>query len=106
PLRSIGIVDIKTGEPLRTGDIIPEIAVDNDSGALYVVWQDARFSGLTRDGIAFSRSADGGLTWSNPVQINKVPREAISTTEQTCSPRCSAPAQRKAAISATRSKNR
>jgi hypothetical protein len=72
-LRAIGVVDPKTGEQLRTGDIIPDIAVDPATGALFVAWQDARFSGLKRDGIAFSRSADGGLTWSPAVQVNKVP---------------------------------
>jgi len=40
---------------------------------LAVVWQDSRFSGGARDGIAFSRSTDGGLTWSAPVGINSVP---------------------------------
>ncbi len=35
------------------------------------VWQDARFSGGVRDGVALSRSNDGGLTWSAPVQVNR-----------------------------------
>jgi hypothetical protein len=37
------------------------------------VWQDSRFSGGLRDGIAFSQSTDGGVTWSPPVEINAVP---------------------------------
>jgi hypothetical protein len=37
------------------------------------VWQDSRFSGGARDGVAFSRSLDGGTSWSAPVQINSVP---------------------------------
>ena len=37
---------------------------------VYVVWQDARFNGFQRDQVAFSRSADGGLTWSTPVRIS------------------------------------
>ena len=65
------ISDPKTGEAVRTGDILPEIAVDQQSGALYLVWQDARFSAGDHDGIAFSRSVDDGLTWSAPTQINK-----------------------------------
>jgi Neuraminidase (sialidase) len=65
------VSDPKTGESLRTGDILPEIAVDANSGALYLVWQDARFSDGQRDGIAFSRSINGGLTWSPPVQVNQ-----------------------------------
>ncbi len=75
-LQTVGVVDPDTGAPLRTGDIIPEVAVDRKSGALYLVWQDARFSGGAHDGIAFSKSTDGGLTWSAPVQINKVPSVA------------------------------
>lgn len=73
-LQSIGVVDRKTGEPVRTGDIIPDIAVSPESGVLYVVWQDARFSGSKRDGIVLSTSTNGGLSWSAPVQINKVPK--------------------------------
>jgi hypothetical protein len=72
-LQTIGITDPKTAEPVRTGDIIPNIAVDRESGALFVVWQDARFSGGRRDAIAFSTSRDSGLTWSAPVRINQAP---------------------------------
>ena len=71
--QSIGVMDTKTGEPLRTGDVIPNISVDAESGTLYVVWQDSRFSNGMRDGIVFSKSVDGGLHWSNPVQVNQVP---------------------------------
>ena len=55
--------------PVRTGDIIPDFAVDRSSGALYAVWQDSRFSGGSHDDIAFSRSTDGGNTWSAPVKV-------------------------------------
>jgi uncharacterized protein DUF5648 len=41
-------------------------------GRIVAVWQDARFSGGLRDGIAFSQSRDGGATWSVPVAINGV----------------------------------
>ena len=70
-LGTVFITDPETGEDVRTGDVLPTIAVDPSSGALYIVWQDARFSGGKRDGIAFSRSDDGGRTWSHPLQINK-----------------------------------
>jgi hypothetical protein len=72
-LQSVGITDVKTGALVRTGDIIPDIAVDRRKGTLYVVWQDARFSGDLRDGIALSQSNDGGASWSAPVQVNQVP---------------------------------
>jgi hypothetical protein len=69
--------DPETGELIRTGDILPEIAVDHATGALYAVWQDARFSapplGHAYAGIALSKSTDGGFTWSPPVQVNQRP---------------------------------
>src|SRR5688572_15702925 len=56
-----GVVDPDDGDSVRTGDIIPDIAVDPNSGQLYAVWQDKRFSdGLFRfrrhDSIALSTS--------------------------------------------------
>ena len=71
-LGTVGVVDPDTGDPVRTGDIIPEIASDERAGHkdVYVVWQDARFNGFERDQVAFARSSDGGLTWSTPVRIS------------------------------------
>ena len=71
-LGTVGVVDPATGDPVRTGDIIPEIASDERAShkEVYVVWQDARFNGFQRDQVAFSRSTDGGLTWSTPVRIS------------------------------------
>ena len=71
-LGQVQVKDPDTGQLVRTGDINPDVAVDRSSGALYLVWQDARFSGGARAGIAFSKSTDGGRTWSAPVQINQV----------------------------------
>ena len=67
------ITDPETGDPVRTADIIPMIAVDRDSGALYVLWQDARFTGGDFDQIALSMSVDGGITWADPVRVNRTP---------------------------------
>jgi hypothetical protein len=69
----VGPADPKTGTGIRSGSIVPAIAADARSGALYVVWEDARFSGQQRDGIAISRSIDGGLHWSAPEQVNGAP---------------------------------
>jgi BNR repeat-like domain len=71
--QAIGVVNPKTGEYARTSSIIEAIAVDQKTGALFVVWEDGRFSGYQREGIAFSKSTDGGLHWTAPVQINTVP---------------------------------
>lgn len=67
----IGARDPRDGRTIRDGAIIPEIAAGAD-GSLVVVWQDARFSGGAVDGIALSRSTDGGLSWSTPVRVNAV----------------------------------
>jgi BNR repeat-like domain len=65
-----GVRDPADGHDVRTGDLIPQIAVDDNSGTLYVVWQDDRFTG--QEQIAFSRSTDGGRTWSSTSRISKV----------------------------------
>ena len=74
-LLAIGTRDPQTGATVRDAALLGEIAADT-SGNLVVVWQDARFSGGVRDAIAFSRSTDGGATWSSPVAINGAPTAA------------------------------
>ena len=69
---AIGASDPETGTPIRDGAGLAQMAITRQ-GKIYVVWQDARFSGGTRDGIGLSESTDGGLTWSAPVQINGDP---------------------------------
>jgi BNR repeat-like domain len=69
----VGVSDVKTKVPVRTASVLPALAVDPSSGVMYAVWEDGQFSNLTREGIAFSSSSDGGLTWALPVQVNQVP---------------------------------
>jgi hypothetical protein len=69
-LQTVSVFDPNTGEPVRTGDIIPEPAIDPATGQLYVVWQDSRFNGGQYDEVALSTSADGGQTWSSPIRVN------------------------------------
>jgi hypothetical protein len=71
-LQAIGAVDPKSGHPVRAGEVVPSSAADA-GGTLWVAWQDARFAGGARDGIALAASADGGLSWSAPVQANRAP---------------------------------
>jgi hypothetical protein len=85
-LRTILVRDPDTGDDVRTGDIIPDVAVDPNSGHLYAVWQDARFNGFEADGIALSKSTDGGLTWSMPVKVNKTPTGAPIGNQQAFTP--------------------
>jgi hypothetical protein len=65
------VADPDDGTPLRTGDIIPEVAAGPD-GSAYLVWQEATLA-PSGSAIAFSKSHDGGLTWSTPKRVNKVP---------------------------------
>ena len=72
-LQGIGTHDAQnTSRKLRDGANIASVAA-GPGGSLVAVWQEARFSGGARDGVALSRSVDGGSTWSTPVQINAVP---------------------------------
>ena len=71
-LRAIGAVDPKDGHPIRAGEVVPSSSADGD-GRIWVAWQDARFSGGARDGIALAVSGDGGASWSAPVQVNRAP---------------------------------
>jgi hypothetical protein len=60
----------------RAADVNPDVAVDPNNGTLYAVWQDARFSGFVHNDIAFTRSTDGGRTWSAPIKVNQTPDSA------------------------------
>jgi hypothetical protein len=85
-LGTIEVTDPDTGDPVRTGDIIPEAAVDPASGAMYVVWQDARFGGDRFDSVAFSQSLDGGFTWSSPIKVNLTPGNLPPGNQQAFTP--------------------
>jgi hypothetical protein len=69
-LETVFVSDPNTGQAIRTGDIIPEPAIDPATGQLYVVWQDSRFNDHHFDEVALSTSTDGGATWSTPIQVN------------------------------------
>lgn len=70
--QAVGARDPENGTAVRDGTLIASIAASR-TGALALVWQDSRFSGGARDAIAFSRSLDGGLTWSAPVRVSRDP---------------------------------
>ncbi len=71
----VGVRDPNTGQSIRTGDIIPDPAIDPVTGQLYMVWQQAaNFKrGNTKtsdDEIVITTSTDGGQTWTAPKVIN------------------------------------
>ncbi len=69
----------KPPAPIRTGDILPAPAIDPETGDLYVVWQDSRFSG--HDEVVISNSHNGGATWSTPKRVsNPTGQQAFTAT--------------------------
>lgn len=76
--QALGVIDPDTGRIVRDGFDLFSAATDA-AGSIYVVWQDSRFAAGAHDGIALSRSVDGGLTWSTPVQVNAQPAVAAFT---------------------------
>jgi hypothetical protein len=52
---------------MRTG-WLPSAGVDTQSGALYVVWQDARFRSDGTNDVVMSRSAKEGVFW-RPIEV-------------------------------------
>jgi hypothetical protein len=75
------VVDPETGQ--FVSDVTnPSFAVDGRSANLYAVWEDGRFSNFQYNDIAFSMSADGGLTWSAPIRVNQTPLNIPSPNRQ------------------------
>ena len=68
-LQAVGTTDPRNGAVVRDGADLVSVSV-SPGGVVYVAWQDSRFSGGQRDGIAMTQSSDGGVTWSAPVQVN------------------------------------
>jgi hypothetical protein len=77
-MRAVGVQDPSNNVFVRTGTVLPEIAADRASGALYIVWQNA-VVGATLDGIALVTSLDGGVSWSPAAYINGAPDAAAFT---------------------------
>jgi hypothetical protein len=78
-----GTQDPRNGNYVRAGDSLFDVAL-GPSGALYAVWEDARFNGV--DQVAFSKSTDGGLAWSTPVKISQTPANANALLTQAFTP--------------------
>lgn len=74
-----GTRDPETGAAVRDGSLLAHAAAG--SRTVVVTFQDGRFSGGARDGIAFVRSEDSGQTWSEPARINGDPSAAAFTAQ-------------------------
>ena len=67
---TVNDTDPNTGKGLRTGEGLPSVAIDQSTGQLYVVWDDARFTGGAVNQILISTSTNGGSSWSSPAIVN------------------------------------
>jgi len=52
---------------------VSPVIARNDAGDLYVAWEDGRNGELANRDIFFSRSTDGGTTWSSDARVNLDP---------------------------------
>jgi len=74
----------------ETGQLVfdvndPSITVDQ-TGKIYAVWGDGRFSNFQYNEIAFAMSSDGGLTWSSPIRVNQTPQNIPPLNRQAFMP--------------------
>jgi len=80
PFNSLGVVDPNTGQRLRVGDGLEEVAIDPASGKIYVVWESSsnflkqlkQSTGLWDDEILLTTSSDAGQTWTTPTVVHKL----------------------------------
>jgi hypothetical protein len=79
------VVDPKTGQ-FVLDPTNPSFAVDGRNGNLYAVWEDGGFSNFQYNDIAFSMSADGGLTRSSPIRVNQTPLNIPPASRQSFFP--------------------
>ncbi len=76
---SLGVIDPNTGERLRVGDGLEEVAIDAN-GKLYMVWETStnyiknvkQSRVLWDDQILLTTSSDGGATWAKPVVVHQL----------------------------------
>jgi hypothetical protein len=80
PFNSLGVHDPNTtGQRLRVGDGLEEVAIDPSNGKLYVVWESStnyaknvqQSSAAWDDEILLTTSGDGGQTWT-PSVVHKL----------------------------------
>ncbi len=76
--RSIQTLSSQSVPFIRDGSILPSMAVDRNSGDLYLVWADSRWTGVDQTTISYSR--DKGATWSPPMRVSSGPGDAATFT--------------------------
>jgi hypothetical protein len=67
---------VNSGELVNPGGLLGQVSIDVDRSTgpgrdnVYVLSSVVRFSNADSADVMFSRSTDGGLTWSSPVRVN------------------------------------
>ncbi|GAA3732099.1 hypothetical protein HDA32_000535 [Spinactinospora alkalitolerans] len=74
-----------TGEQLVAPGLVPDVAMDPKTGAVYAVWADAGIS-TSGSAIGISASTDGGRTWTESRRIDKTPDSPYGGTGQSFLP--------------------
>lgn len=80
PFNELGVHDPNTGQPLRVGDGLEEVAIDPNSGNLYVVWESStnfdknlkQSLGAWDNEILLASSSNGGASWTTPVVVHSL----------------------------------
>lgn len=73
---------------IRSSQDLFDVAVDRKTGYLTAVWEDL-FGGAPLSSpmqVAFSSSSDGGLTWSDPIRVDRTPTNTPFPLEQAFTP--------------------
>jgi hypothetical protein len=93
------VTDPDTGQLVEAHPMFDSLAVDPHTGNLYAVWIDGRFSSFQYNSIALSMSSDGGLTWSQPIQVNQTPNSVPAIDRQAWNPTVAVSANGTVAVS-------
>jgi hypothetical protein len=77
PIRTALLTDPDNPNPtsldqtVRADDYLPDIAVDHETGAIYVVWADGL--GTPNNNVVITKSTDGGRRWTPLKAIDQTP---------------------------------
>jgi hypothetical protein len=67
PIRTAQLFVPDDGFPIRAEDYLPDIAIDPNNGAIYVVWSDGLGTPINR--VVMAKSTDGARHWSGPTVV-------------------------------------
>lgn len=68
PLTFSQLVVPDDGTPIRSEEVLPDIAIDPANGDIYVAWADALGTDVYK--VVLAKSTDGGRHWSGPTVVS------------------------------------